>query len=174
MRPGGGKSKGSAFERQVCVALSRWVSDGKREDIFWRSAMSGGRATVRGKRGKNTNSQLGDISSVAPEGHALTARFVIECKHVASLDLEAFLFKRKGALAAFWKTLTDIADANNKVPLLIARQNRLSTLMICTPAGFAALGLWHFVQAISCPEPTVQFCYFDALQDVPHEQSRYS
>jgi len=46
MRKGGGKAKGASFERDICRRLSLWVSAGKQEDVFWRSAMSGGRSTV--------------------------------------------------------------------------------------------------------------------------------
>ena len=47
MRKGGGKEKGSSFERLVCKRMSMWLSKGERDDLFWRSAMSGGRATVQ-------------------------------------------------------------------------------------------------------------------------------
>ena len=36
--------KGSEFEREMCKCLSLWWTDSKRDDVFWRSAQSGGRA----------------------------------------------------------------------------------------------------------------------------------
>ena len=50
-KPGYGKQKGGEYERTVCKKLSLWVSNGTRDDIFWRSAMSGGRATLQRKKG---------------------------------------------------------------------------------------------------------------------------
>lgn len=152
MRAGGGKAKGSQFEREVCVILSRWVSNGEHEDLFWRSAMSGGRATVRGQRGKNTNNQLGDISSVSRAGHCLTNRFVIEVKFYADLDIDAFLFKSRGKLVQFWREVQGIARKEKREPLLIAKQNRLAPLLIATPEGMEELGLFDHVcvASITC------------------------
>ena len=151
MKAGGGKNKGSQFEREVCVILSRWVSKGEHEDLFWRSAMSGGRATVRGKQGKNTNNQLGDISAISPAGHALTNRFVVEAKFYADLDIDAFLFKSKGKLVQFWREIQGIARKEKREPLLIAKQNRLPTLLIATPEGMEELGLFDHVCVASIP-----------------------
>lgn len=150
MKAGGGKQKGSQFEREVCVALSRWVSNGEHEDLFWRSAMSGGRATVRQQRGKNTNHQLGDISSVSPVGHCLTNRFVIEAKFYANLDIDAFLFKGKGQLTQFWREVSKIAQREKRIPLLIAKQNRLPAFLISKPYGIEELGLFEEVCVASC------------------------
>lgn len=131
MRRGGGKAKGSAFERRVCKELSLWVTAGKNEDVFWRSAMSGGRATVAHKRGAKLSRQAGDISAVAPEGHALTDKFYIEVKHVKSLDLLQFYAKGTGHLAKFWKVAKREAKRHGRRPLIIARQNNLPTVIIC-------------------------------------------
>lgn len=73
-------NKGSPFEREICRRLSDWWSEGTRDDIFWRSAASGGRATVRTKRGKSTFGQYGDITAVDPVGQPLTRAVCIECK----------------------------------------------------------------------------------------------
>src|SRR5687767_11847864 len=102
------KAKGSQFERVVCKQLSLWVSGGKQQDCFWRSAMSGGRATVRNKSAagrvrRTVVRQGGDIASVAPEGHALTDKFYVECKNYKQLALDRFLLLNTGNLAKFWK-----------------------------------------------------------------------
>ena len=126
MLPGGGKRKGGAFERTVCKALSRWVTHGKREDVFWRSAMSGGRATVRGKDVR----QSGDVTCVAPEGHVLTDRFVIECKHVRTLDVFAFMLLQRGQLWKFWVKLIAEAMMRNKYAMLIGKQNNKPIIVL--------------------------------------------
>jgi len=129
MRPGGGKAKGASFERQVCKELSLWITDGKRTDCFWRSAMSGGRATVASKKGVDVR-QAGDITAVAPEGTELTDKWFIECKHVKTLVLDSFLVKGTGLLAKFWKKCCKEAERHGRLPIIIARQNKWPTLII--------------------------------------------
>lgn len=130
MRAGGGKQKGSSFERKVCVQLSLWVSKGKHKDLFWRSAMSGGRATVFHKSG-TTIRQAGDICAVAPQGHRFTSIYFIECKHVKSLDIASFILDGKGTLAKFWAKASKQARDHMRRPLLIAKENRRPTLVLC-------------------------------------------
>jgi len=130
MKAGGGKQKGAAFERRICQQLSLWVSDGTAKDLFWRSAMSGGRATVARKRGHKLARQAGDVTAVAFEGHQLTDSFYIELKHVADLALSRFLLEGTGTLAKFWETTCTEANAYSKHPLLIAKQNRYPVFVV--------------------------------------------
>jgi len=130
MRKGGGKAKGSAYEREVCKALSLWVSHNKREDLFWRSAMSGGRATVGRRAGKDLAHHAGDISATHRLGHALTDQFYVECKRYADLKIESGVLRGVGKLAAFWKETCKQATIHKKLPMLIARQDQSSTLLI--------------------------------------------
>jgi hypothetical protein len=129
MRKGGGKAKGAQFEREVCVALSKWVSRNTKEDVFWRSAMSGGRATVQHNRsGKKFSNQVGDISCIDPIGHKFMSCFAVECKYYANLDFQGII-TGKGKLLAFWKEIISQAYAHGKRPFLVARQNRMPTLV---------------------------------------------
>lgn len=113
-----GKQKGSSFEREVCKQLSLWVTHGKNVDVFWRSAMSGGRATVKAGLVR----QAGDITAVAPEGHILTDHLYFECKHLKEITFDS-LIKRSGALLPIWyKTIAE-AEKYNRYPVLIFRQN---------------------------------------------------
>jgi len=133
MRRGGGKSKGSSYERFVCKLLSLWVTNGARTDVFWRSALSGGRATVSNRRGKINVRQAGDITAVAPEGHALTEVYYLECKHVKTLKLDQFLIRNTGPLADFWRRAKKEAREHGLIPVIIARQNGWQDLIISTP-----------------------------------------
>lgn len=133
MKPGGGKRKGSSFERKVCVALSLWLTKGKREDCFWRSAMSGGRATVRARKGKTTASQHGDVSAVTGVGEEFLKNLVIECKHVANLSILGAMLNWSGKLAKFWDKLSLEADGLARRPVLIARQTNMPTLLFMLP-----------------------------------------
>ena len=73
--------KGSTFEREICRKLSLWFTDGGRDDVFWRSSQSGGRAKTRSKFGKKTFGSYGDITAVDPIGLPLTQLCILECKN---------------------------------------------------------------------------------------------
>jgi len=76
----GRAKKGSSFEREICVTLSKWWTEGMRDDVFWRTSQSGGRAKLRGRKGKDTHGQHGDIIAVDPIGEPLIDLFTIELK----------------------------------------------------------------------------------------------
>ncbi len=130
MKKGGGKSKGSSFERELCTQLSLWISGGKRSDLLWRSAMSGGRATVRAKKGEKIRTQAGDISAVDPLGHVLTDKYYIEAKHYKNLNLDAFLLRGGGPIRQFWDRAVEEAARYDKTPMLICRQDRYPTFVL--------------------------------------------
>jgi hypothetical protein len=134
MKPGMGHRKGSKFERDCAKQLSLWMSSGKRDDYLWRTSLSGGRATLLGKRGKLAPAQEGDLGAIDPAGHNLTSAYIIECKHVRSLGLDSFMLKAKGPLSKFWSKLLKQASLARKQPMLIARQNGYPTIMMVAMA----------------------------------------
>lgn len=76
-------AKGSSFERKLCVQLSEWWTQNdeeNRSDIFWRTSGSGARAKVRGRKGKKTQNQHGDIAATDPIGQPFIDIFTIEIK----------------------------------------------------------------------------------------------
>lgn len=129
MKRGGGKSKGSQFERDICKQLSLWITAGKREDCLWRSAMSGGRATVSKRKGIDVR-QTGDICAVSPEGHALTDYFFIECKHYKNLAIDSFFITQGGILHKFWDECRKKARNHDLNPMLIAKQNNKPAIVL--------------------------------------------
>jgi len=74
-------AKGSNFEREVSKELSLWTTNGVRDDIYWRSSQSGGRATIRARQGKKTANSAGDICFIDPIGKPLLDIFVLELKN---------------------------------------------------------------------------------------------
>lgn len=126
----GGHGKGAGFERETCRELSRWVSNGTREDIFWRSAMSGGRATVALKTGKKLKAHAGDIVMTDRLGAALVDQFMLECKFYKDLQLQNLVLDNGGGIVDFWTKASDSAHEMGKIPILIAKQNYLPK-MIC-------------------------------------------
>jgi len=130
------KGKGAGFERLVCKRLSLWISGGKKPDVFWRSAMSGGRATVMAKKGTLAKASAGDITATGPEGHQLTDAFFLECKSYRNLALQPFLLGLgKGTLAKFWSIAEEEARKYDKMPLLIAKQNNLPPFVLMSLYG---------------------------------------
>lgn len=141
MRRGGGKQKGSGFERLVCKALSLWITQGRHDDRFWRSALSGGRASVQFKKGKKNRTQVGDITAIHPDGHILTDKVVIECKHVRDLNLTAAILSQRGLLYLFWLELCKQARQVRRQPMLIARQNKQPTFILISAEGADAIDI---------------------------------
>lgn len=76
-----GSRKGAAFERAICRKLSLWWTRNLRDDVFWRTSQSGGRATERAKKGQSTFGQFGDIAANDPIGKPLLDCFTWELKH---------------------------------------------------------------------------------------------
>lgn len=142
MKKGQGKRKGNAFEREVCRELSLWVTSGKRDDVLWRSAMSGGRATVHAKKGRDLGHVAGDICSVADEGRALLEVFLLECKFYRDLNAARLLFDGTGGrLHDFWLKTVEQARFYNKLPMLIAKQNLFNPLIVVESDVAAAFDL---------------------------------
>jgi len=129
MSKGRGKHKGNSFERSMCTRFSLWVSAGKRKDVFWRTATSGGRATVHKKKG-DLHRQSGDICAVSPEGHALMDRYYFELKAYKTLQLARFFTQGKGTLASFFHKTVLEAYYYNKKPVLVAKQDRVPILVV--------------------------------------------
>jgi hypothetical protein len=135
MKPGGGKRKGSQFERKICVELSEWWSGGERQDIFWRSSQSGGRATQRAKKGKKTAGSYGDITALDPIGRPLLKMFTIELKRGDSHGhpLELIDAPHTNVQRKWEKTLAQAVrsafDAGSFSWLLIHQRDRRETMV---------------------------------------------
>lgn len=123
------KQKGSSFERDTCRKLSLWLSQGERDDLLWRSAMSGGRATVGLADGVTRRAQAGDLSSIDAMSHSFIDTHVVECKHYRMIEADTLVFTNKGELAKFWDRAQEDAMEHGKRPWLIAKQNHRPTLL---------------------------------------------
>jgi len=156
-------NKGSAFERLICKQLSLWWTDGDRDDVFWRTSNSGGRATIRGRQSKETFGQYGDIQATDPIGQPLMNACAIECKKgykQATLSdiidrpdnlkrkseyqkfVEQAITQADAAKAPFWMLITK-RDARNiliaipwELYLELAKRSRIRQ---CCPQVFACV-----------------------------------
>ena len=137
MRAGGSSEKGGKFERESSRRLSLWVTQGRRDDIFWRSSTSGARATVQLRKGIVNLSQSGDISAIDPEGYEFIRTTFVEMKHRKDLSIDRGIVCGTGDLANFWRRAVEEAAKYGKRPLLVARQNLYPTLAITSHDGEA-------------------------------------
>jgi len=119
-------AKGSNFEREICRKLSLWYSKGTSDELFWRSAMSGGMATVRRKKGQTTTAHAGDITAVDDRGAELLKHCVIECKRGYKYDLLDMVDKSKNRQFEDFldQTTMEMEQSGVKVFMLIAQRDR--------------------------------------------------
>lgn len=142
---GGGKRKGGTYEREICRTLSLWWSDGEHDDLFWRSAASGGRATVRSKTGKRTTGHSGDICSTDSSSEPLTRAITIECKRGYSHSSVAELIDKaahtKMKMLEHWidQAILGHQTAATFAWLIISRRNSCKDIVYMP---------WHLVQAL--------------------------
>lgn len=135
-----GRGKGQQFERDWCRKLSKWISHGKADDWFWRSAMSGGRATLKKKKGERSN-QAGDLAAIHPKAAKYTRYIDFECKFNADLEWGKAVYGRPSAkILEHWRKLCEEAAYHKKLPFLIARQNHQEDI-IALPTAMLALDL---------------------------------
>lgn len=97
--------KGGQFERDMCKALSIWwTGKAALDDCFWRVGGSGGRATVRGRKGKATSGQCGDICATDARGIPFTDVLAVEMKCGYSEDsIQDVLDKPLGGAQQKWE-----------------------------------------------------------------------
>lgn len=171
MRSGAGKSKGNAFERDVCRKLSLWVSDGARDDLFWRTAASGGRATFISRASGGTKlaaAQAGDVTAIDLAGFPLASQVVIECKFYKRLQITEGLVKGTGYLAQFWQRVCDEARTYGKQPVLVAKQNLLPALLIVRADSLLFAG----VPILISPAWDAKFYLFDEATRIQRSSMR--
>lgn len=136
MRKGGGSKKGSSFEREICKQLSLWWTDGTRDDVFWRTAGSGGRATNRAKIGKETAGAYGDLTFTDPIGADLLKLCCFELKRGYGqwgvLDLvDRPKHAKSPTIANFWLQAKNSAqEAGVPYPVVIFRRDQKQTAVM--------------------------------------------
>jgi len=134
LRGGGTSTKGSAYERDMCKKLSMWWTHGQRDDIYWRSAGSGARAKVRGRAGRDTAGQHGDIAATDPIGAVLIDLLTIEIKRGYSENTMHDLFDRCATAGPqtyedfITQTIESHEQAGSYSWLLITRRDRREAL----------------------------------------------
>lgn len=128
------KAKGNSFERAICKQLSLWWTEGKRDDVFWRTASSGGRATQRAKIKKTTAGAAGDITYTDAIGKPLLDFFCFEIKRgYTELNLLDLIDSRqaKPLFLQFWDQVKESTQqAGAKEPIVIFKRDKRTTCAI--------------------------------------------
>ncbi|MDE2099978.1 MAG: hypothetical protein KGL39_22180 [Patescibacteria group bacterium] len=125
MKKGGGREKGSRFEREVAKIVVRAFADkGITQKDCYRTPLSGGHRFA-------AQSDPGDL--VISERLRRFFPYAVECKSYKKLDWPKLISnaKQKGHWDKWWRQATKAADAQScgrgldrLYPLLIFRQNR--------------------------------------------------
>ena len=141
-----GQGKGQSFEREICKLLSRWWTNGERDDIFWRSSNSGGRAKTRSRQGKRTFGGYGDVQATDPIGQPLLDLCTIELKRgYSNSTIGDVLDAKPNAKPQQWElfvqqVMEDQTNAGVPYWLLITRRNQRMPLVFMPVAFMQALG----------------------------------
>ncbi len=128
--------KGSNFEREVCKKLSLWWTKGRKDDIFWRTAGSGGRATNRHKVNKRTAGSYGDICCLDEIGKPLLDVFTFELKRGYSRHSVADLLDKgkKSAIQEYEHWIDQAQSSYNQAGsiswLIITRRDMRVSLVV--------------------------------------------
>jgi len=126
-------SKGGQFEREICKTLSLWWTGDDRDDVFWRTSQSGGRATTRSKEGRETFGQYGDIQATDPIGQPLINFFCIELKkgyNNASFSNSFDAIPRRGKRESRPKRPNDILSFIRQAVRQCRQANSLTWMLI--------------------------------------------
>lgn len=125
-----GSLKGFPYERKMAKVLSLWWTDGLNQDIFWRTAGSGGRATNRKKlTGEALKYSYGDIGFLDPIGKPFIDFFLLELKKGYTKDIDPLSIvdskKKKHLLFEWWdKAEIERQESERKKSLIIFERDR--------------------------------------------------
>jgi hypothetical protein len=157
-------AKGGTFEREICVILSNWWTDGQRDDIFGRSDSSGGRFTARKKVGKDTANMSGDITFTDILGEPLIKVWNIETKTgygsnekikdssgqvIKKVQLRWDILdildsnQKQTVLETMWEQCCRDANLSNRIPILIFRRNQRKICIAITSDYLRSLAKYY-------------------------------
>lgn len=159
-----GKVKGSQFERDLCRKLSLWWTNGERDDVFWRTSSSGGRSTIRSKKGKKTFGQYGDIQATDPIGQPLLDLLTIEAKRGYNKATPWDLLDGSETGSVQWRKFikqaqTDAQNAKTPFWVVIHQRDRRKAIIAMPYSLHQAL--------FSIPqEPYAQFFFYEEIENV--------
>lgn len=166
VRSGGGKAKGSSWERDVGKLLSLWLTNSERPDIFSRNVLSGGSFTLAEMAGVKSSRMAGDLMAAHPLAFRFLEHFQVECKHLADIGLEAYLFDPRGmtALGRIISLAKRQARHIGAEYMLVAKQNHKDALvMVPGEVGWRMLNCLKSRGARNALRPMHHFLHQDQV-----------
>jgi hypothetical protein len=142
-------AKGGNYEREICHSLSKWWTGNENDSVFWRTANSGGRATVRGRKGKKTSGHCGDICATDQSAEPFMKLVTIEVKRGYNKDnVFNFIDQKRGKKATdFEQWILQAKSASERAGsmhwMVIARRNQ-KVAMVYFPTALFDLLEDHF------------------------------
>ena len=126
MKSGGGKAKGSGYEREIAKFLTKWITGSEKPYCFWRSPSSGALATISAAMDAS-----GDIIPIRDEGKFLTNLFSIEIKtgYPHADFFQHFKDMKNDVIKAFWIQCCTDAKKADKYPMLIFKKSGLKPII---------------------------------------------
>ena len=154
-KKGSGMKKGGKYERLICKRLSLWWTENKRDDIFWRTAGSGGRATQRKKNKQDTYGQHGDVQATDPIGEPLTMLCSIEIKCGYSSNTFSELLEKNQnpkVKACLYQKFIEQAEISAEAGktyawIVISKRNGRTPIVIMPGYFYKALKQYHTIGA---------------------------
>lgn len=115
MRPGGGRAKGSAFEREVAkMIVATFASKGITKEDCYRTPLSGGHVYASKK-------DPGDLQISA--ALAKLFPYSVECKSYRSLPWEKLVRRTTSIFDKWWEQALRAAEGTKRLPILVFKQN---------------------------------------------------
>lgn len=127
------KSIGNSYERSLSYKLSEWLTGKKDADVCWRESSSGGRATNRKSKQKETQN-AGDIIPTDLNYQWFFDKFYVEAKSYKdfnSLIINQNNIKSNGLFKQWCKTILQCPE--DKIPLMFCkvRDRKTPELLFC-------------------------------------------
>lgn len=119
MKAGKGKEKGGEYERLICAKISKWLSNGERDDLLCRTVGSGSQFTSV-KKG-----HPGDIRAQdSPLAFEFCSKYAIECKHWRDVEMIKFLRRQGDLFKALQKVRQEGIDTRRGFWLVVRQNNQ--------------------------------------------------
>lgn len=139
--------KGSDFERKLCKIFSLWWTNNERDDVFWRTSQSGGRATERQKKGKKTAGSYGDMESKHTISKPFEKTFLVEFKKGYNKDISTLILidgrQKEPVLLKWWKKNEQIRlQCTRPYSLLIFQRDHRHPCIMMTNELFSKLEMY--------------------------------
>lgn len=159
--------KGGAFEREFSKKLSLWYTERERDDIFWRTSQSGGRATQRRKSNLSTVNSAGDIGYLDDLGKSFVDSTLVELKRGYSDELDLLKIidkpnnKRHNLLEWWGKAMDEASQTRRDYVWLIIRRDFCEPVIVISNETY-----YRHIEWNGKPDPNVLILTLSLSEEV--------